>query len=63
MLTNIPPEPAVNQNPPQGNANQLSPVADADDDFDDISPEDISTADFIIMQSSFECKLLRQLIS
>ena len=32
--------------------------ANADDDDTDLGPHDISTSDFIILQSSFECKSL-----
>ena len=31
-------------------------AANADDDDMDLGPHDISTSDFIILQSSFECK-------
>ena len=52
--TAVPQNAAANQNP-AGGVNQQPAVAGDDDDFD-ADPHDVSTSDFIIMQSSFECR-------
>ena len=60
MLLRPPPAPqyvTANQNPVGGYNNQPDPLPDIDDDSDDGDSHDVSTSDFIIMQSSFECKL------
>ena len=59
MLLRPPPAPqyvTANQNPVGGYNNQPDPLPDTDDDSDDGDSHDVSTSDFIIMQSSFECK-------
>ena len=61
MLLRPPPAPqyvTANQNPVGGDINQPDPLPDTDDDSDDGDSHDVSTSDFIIMQSSFECKSL-----
>ena len=61
MLLRPPPAPqyvTANQNPVGGYNNQPDPLPDTDDDSDDGDSHDVSTSDFIIMQSSFECKSL-----
>ena len=52
------PQAVANQNQAGVDHIQRPPVSDSGDDLQDSTPEDISTADFIIMQSSFECKLI-----
>ena len=54
LLTDTTPPAPANQNQPGVDIVQQPPVSD--DDLQDADPADISTADFIIMQSSFECK-------
>lgn len=51
LRTDWPAQAAANQNQPGGD----QPVPD--DYTTDSTPHDISTSDFIIMQSSFDCKL------
>jgi len=52
LLTDTTPPAPANQNQPGVDIVQQPPVSD--DDLQDADPADISTADFIIMQSSFE---------
>ena len=54
--TAVPQNAAANQNPAGGGVNRQPAVPGDDDDFD-ADPHDVSTSDFIIMQSSFECEL------
>ena len=54
LLTDTTPPAPANQNQPGVDIVQQHPVSD--DDLQDADPADISTADFIILQSSFECK-------
>ena len=55
LLTATPPQAPANQNQPGAGHPQQPPGAD--DDLVDLADKDISTANLIIMQSSFECKL------
>lgn len=52
------PQAAPTQNQAGVDLIQRAVVSDSGDDLQDSTPEDISTADFIIMQSSFDCKLI-----
>lgn len=58
LLTDTPnQQPVANQNQVDGYYNlPEAPTYDSDDDVD-TGPHDISTSDFIILQSSFECEL------
>ena len=57
LLTDaIAPAAVANQNQAGADNIPQAMAANADDDDMDLGPHDISTSDFIILQSSFECK-------